>query len=65
MLKVAREHHGRPSQEVVDAIFASVEAFTGGADAEDDRTVMVVSYPIDKADKLDRTKAFPRPVGLL
>ena len=61
MLEVAREHHGRPSQEVVDAIFASVEAFTGGADPEDDRTVMVVSYP---AEKLDRTKAFPRPVGL-
>ena len=29
---------------------------------EDDRTVMVVSYP---ADKMDRTRAFPRPVGLL
>ena len=37
-------------------------AFTGGAPPEDDRTVMVVSYP---ADKMDRTKAFPRPVGLL
>jgi len=62
MLRVARELQGRSAQEVADAIFASVEAFTGGAPPEDDRTVMVVSYP---ADKLDRTKAFPRPVGLL
>jgi sigma-B regulation protein RsbU (phosphoserine phosphatase) len=64
MLKVAREHLGRSSQEVVDAIFASVEAFSGSAPADDDRTVMVVTYPVvDKGGS--KTQAFPRPVGLL
>jgi sigma-B regulation protein RsbU (phosphoserine phosphatase) len=64
LLKVAREHLGRSSQEVADAIFASVEAFSGEAPADDDRTVMVVTYPItDKSGS--RTQAFPRPVGLL
>ncbi|HYN20085.1 MAG TPA: PP2C family protein-serine/threonine phosphatase [Thermoanaerobaculia bacterium] len=62
MLQVARENLGKPSQVVVDAIFANVEAFSGGAPPDDDRTVMVVTYP---ADKIDRTRAFPRPVGLL
>lgn len=64
LLRVARENLGRPSQEVVDAVFASVEAFSGSAPADDDRTVMVVSYPmIDKGGS--KTQAFPRPVGLL
>ncbi len=64
LLKVAREHLGRSSQEVADAIFASVEEFSGEAPADDDRTVMVVTYPI--TDKVgSRTQAFPRPVGLL
>jgi phosphoserine phosphatase RsbU/P len=63
LLRVARENLGRPSQVVVDAIFASVEAFSNGAPPQDDRTVMVVSYPV--ADKTNRTQAFPRPVGLL
>jgi sigma-B regulation protein RsbU (phosphoserine phosphatase) len=64
LLRVARENLGRPSQELVDAIFASVEAFSDGAPADDDRTVMVVTYPmIDKGGS--KTQAFPRPVGLL
>ncbi len=63
MLRVARDTQGRSSQEVVDAIFESVESFSGGAYADDDRTVMVVSYPIP--DKANQTEAFPRPVGLL
>jgi serine phosphatase RsbU (regulator of sigma subunit) len=64
MLRVAHENLGRPSQEVTDAIFASVEAFSGSAPANDDRTVMVVTYPVvDKGGA--KTQAFPRPVGLL
>jgi sigma-B regulation protein RsbU (phosphoserine phosphatase) len=64
LLRVARENLGRSSQEVVDAIFASVEAFSGSAPADDDRTVMVVAYPmVEKAGS--KTQAFPRPVGLL
>jgi sigma-B regulation protein RsbU (phosphoserine phosphatase) len=57
LLAVAREHRARPARTVVEAIFASVEAFTGGALPEDDRTVMVVTYPV--GEKV--TVAFPRP----
>ncbi len=64
LLRVARENLGRSSQEVVDAVFASIEAFSGSAPADDDRTVMVVTYPMtDKGGS--KTQAFPRPVGLL
>jgi len=60
LLEVARNHQGKPAQEIVDAIFADVEAFGGDAPVEDDRTVFVVTYPPDVAD-LTATKAFPRP----
>jgi sigma-B regulation protein RsbU (phosphoserine phosphatase) len=60
LLEVVRNHQGRPSQEIVDAVFADVEAFAGDAPAEDDRTVVVVAYPQSPAD-LTATKAFPRP----
>ena len=52
----------RSSQEVVDAIFASVEAFSRDASPDDDRTVMVVSHPVIDTSV---TQAFPRPTGLL
>lgn len=61
LLEVAHRSRGRSAQEVVEAIFASVEAFSGGEPADDDRTVMVVTYP---AADLQATKAFPRPSGL-
>jgi serine phosphatase RsbU (regulator of sigma subunit) len=61
LLKVAREHRGRPAQAVVEAIFASVEAWSGDAAPEDDRTVMVVAYPTPDTTI---TQAFPRPIGL-
>ena len=60
LLELSRNYLGRPAQEIVDAIFADVEAFSGGAPADDDRTVMVVTYPPSTAD-LTATKAFPRP----
>lgn len=60
LLEVVRNHQGRPSQEVVDAVFADVAAFAGEAPVEDDRTVVVVAYPPSPAD-LTATKAFPRP----
>jgi sigma-B regulation protein RsbU (phosphoserine phosphatase) len=60
LLEVVRNHQGRPSQEVVDAVFADVAAFAGDAPVEDDRTVVVVAYPPTPAD-LTATKAFPRP----
>jgi sigma-B regulation protein RsbU (phosphoserine phosphatase) len=63
LLRVTRDMQGRSAQEIVDAIFASVEAFGGDAQADDDRTVMVVTYPADGAE-LGATKAFPRPKGI-
>lgn len=60
LLELSRNYLGRPAQEIVDAIFVDVEAFSGGAPADDDRTVMVVTYPPGIAD-LTATKAFPRP----
>jgi sigma-B regulation protein RsbU (phosphoserine phosphatase) len=57
LLAVARENRARPARAVVEAIFASVEAWAGGAPPEDDRTVVVVTYPV--GEKV--TMAFPRP----
>ncbi|HEX2642660.1 MAG TPA: PP2C family protein-serine/threonine phosphatase, partial [Thermoanaerobaculia bacterium] len=45
LMKIARAHQGKPAAVVVDAIFEDVDAFGGGADPADDRTVMVVTYP--------------------
>jgi sigma-B regulation protein RsbU (phosphoserine phosphatase) len=60
LLRVARDAQGRSAQEIVEAIFASVEAFSGEAPPDDDRTLMVVTFPTDGKD-LTTTKAFPRP----
>jgi sigma-B regulation protein RsbU (phosphoserine phosphatase) len=62
LLRVARQHQGKPPQAVVEAVFADVEAYSHGAPAEDDRTVMAVSLP--SADKM-ATAAFPRPRGMI
>ena len=43
--EVARAHRTAPAAEVVTAIFAAVEEFSGGRTAKDDRTVVVVRYP--------------------
>jgi len=42
---VARAHQGKTAAEVTAAIFASLEAWSGGAAPQDDRTVIVVVYP--------------------
>ncbi len=59
LIEVSREHQGETAREVVDAIFASVEAFSRDAPPDDDRTVMVVSHPVIDTSV---TQAFPRPV---
>jgi sigma-B regulation protein RsbU (phosphoserine phosphatase) len=59
LIEVSREHQGETAREVVDAIFASVEAFSREAPPDDDRTVMVVSHPVID---MSVTQAFPRPV---
>jgi len=45
LLAAARDLRGRKPAEVVQGIFTRVEEWTGGAPAEDDRTLLVVSYP--------------------
>lgn len=47
LLKVARSHQGKPATEVVDAIFESVEQWCDDGALGDDRTVVVLSYPMD------------------
>ncbi len=54
LLEVAKEHCGRSARSVVDAIFADVERWSGGAPQEDDRTVVVVTYPPAEAVPLPR-----------
>jgi sigma-B regulation protein RsbU (phosphoserine phosphatase) len=58
LLAVARENRGKVARAIVEAIFASIETFSGGAPPSDDRTVMVVTYPVGGSVTL----AFPRPV---
>jgi sigma-B regulation protein RsbU (phosphoserine phosphatase) len=49
LLEVARELQGKRAAEVVQGIYDRVERWTGGTPAEDDRTVLVVSYPAAEA----------------
>jgi serine phosphatase RsbU (regulator of sigma subunit) len=58
LLAVARGQKGKPARAVVDAIFGSVDAWSAGAPPADDRTVMVVTYPVGGSV----TMAFPRPI---
>ena len=45
LLDVVRAERGKPAAEVVQAIFAAVEEWSGKRPAKDDRTVVVVRYP--------------------
>jgi sigma-B regulation protein RsbU (phosphoserine phosphatase) len=45
LLEVVRRERGKPAAEVVSAIFAAVEEWSGKRPAKDDRTVVVVRYP--------------------
>jgi serine phosphatase RsbU (regulator of sigma subunit) len=49
LLEVARELQGKRATEIVQGIYERIEQWTGGAPAEDDRTVLVVSYPAAEA----------------
>ena len=59
LLRVATERRAESAEAIVEAIFQSVQAFDGETPQEDDRTVMVVRYPIQEPDAA--TAAFPRP----
>ncbi len=41
-MDVIREHHARSPAQILDALRAAVDAFTGGAAADDDRTVIFI-----------------------
>ena len=45
----ARSLAGRPAREIVERLHADVESFCGDAAPQDDRTVVVVNYPVAKA----------------
>ncbi|MEO8504040.1 MAG: PP2C family protein-serine/threonine phosphatase [Acidobacteriota bacterium] len=45
LVAVAREHSQKPAGDLVAAVFASVEKFSGGRAPKDDRTVVVVRLP--------------------
>jgi sigma-B regulation protein RsbU (phosphoserine phosphatase) len=49
MIEVVRRHRLKPAQEIMEAVFADVSRFSGGGSASDDRTVVVVRYPIEPA----------------
>jgi sigma-B regulation protein RsbU (phosphoserine phosphatase) len=62
LMNIARSQQGKPAAVVVDAIFEDVDAFGGGADPADDRTVMVVTYPEAAPDAAQKGR---RAVGLI
>ncbi len=43
LIEVARAHQGKSASEVCDAIFTSLDEWSGGAPPQDDRTVIVVA----------------------
>lgn len=45
LLEVVREHAKRPAADIVAAVFAHVEKFSGSRAAKDDRTLVVVRRP--------------------
>ncbi len=47
LLEVAQANRGRTADEVVEAILAGVDAWSGGGTAQDDRTVIVVVCPAE------------------
>jgi sigma-B regulation protein RsbU (phosphoserine phosphatase) len=46
LLEVARRHRDKSAAEIVAAIFEAVEKWSPGRAAKDDRTVVVVRYPV-------------------
>jgi phosphoserine phosphatase RsbU/P len=48
LLGTVRELQGKKATEIVQGIFARVEEWTGGSPPEDDRTVLVISHPVDR-----------------
>ncbi len=49
LVEVVRRYRLKPAQEIMEAVFADVKRFSDGGAASDDRTVVVVRYPIPPA----------------
>lgn len=49
LVALARSLAGRPAREVVEAMLADVDSFCADQPPQDDRTVVVVTYPPAKA----------------
>ncbi len=49
LVEVVRRYRLKPAQEIMDAVFADVKRFSDGGAPSDDRTVVVVRYPIEPA----------------
>jgi sigma-B regulation protein RsbU (phosphoserine phosphatase) len=45
LIEIARALRDRPSREIAEAMMKAVEEYRGDAPAQDDRTVVVVTYP--------------------
>ncbi|MEO8275083.1 MAG: PP2C family protein-serine/threonine phosphatase [Thermoanaerobaculia bacterium] len=45
LVEIARRMKGKSSKEVADTMMREVEAYRGSGEAQDDRTVVVVTYP--------------------
>ena len=45
VLDIVRAHRESPAERIVEAVFERLEAWSGGAPAQDDRTVVVLRCP--------------------
>ncbi len=45
LIEVTRAHQGRTAREIGEALMAAVETYRGGAEPQDDRTVLVLTNP--------------------
>lgn len=45
LIEIARQMSGKPSREIAEGMMAAVDAYRGDAAPQDDRTVVVVTYP--------------------
>jgi len=49
IVRAVRRLAGRTAGEILAAIFSDLREFTGGADPDDDRTVLIIKRPAERA----------------
>ena len=62
LVEVVRRFRLKPAQEIMEAVFADVKRFSDGGAPSDDRTVVVVRYPIEPAKASSRSAESVRAV---